>query len=139
MAGQTRPVLMHLIDTNVAIYLRDANEEITTRVERLPEGPRISLLTWVELEAGVHAHAVLAADRRERLDSILQLLDILPLTPAAVRAYSRIISARGFSRPRVIDRLIAATAIVHDLTLITIDADDFRDIPGLALEVWPAP
>ena len=40
---------------------------------------------------------------------------------------------------RILDRLIAATAIVHDLTLVTINGADFRDIPGLKLEAWPAP
>ena len=130
---------MHLIDTNVAIYLRDSNEQITNRVNELPTRPAISLLSWVELEGGVHAHPAFAASRRERLDALLELLEVVPVDATIVRAYARIIAQRGFSRPRVLDRLIAATAIVNDLTLITINAADFRDIPGLMLKVWPAP
>ena len=56
-----------------------------------------------------------------------------------VEQYGHIVRDCGFTRARVFDRLIAATAIVHDLTLVTINGPDFRDIPGLKLEVWPAP
>jgi predicted nucleic acid-binding protein len=56
-----------------------------------------------------------------------------------VEQYGDIVRANGFSRTRVFDRLIAATALVHDLTLVTINGADFRDNPGLNLEVWPVP
>jgi predicted nucleic acid-binding protein len=34
--------------------------------------------------------------------------------------------------------MIAATAILHDATLITSDARGFTDIPGLIVEDWRA-
>ena len=131
--------MTYLLDTNVVIHLGEGSVEITRRVDRLLLPLNISLLTWVELEGGVHADPKLISFRRSAIDALLQNCLLLPLTPAIVRAYSNIIAVRGFSRPRVIDRLIAATAIVHDLTLITINAADFRDVPGLMLQVWPAP
>ena len=36
-------------------------------------------------------------------------------------------------RNRALDLLIAATAIQHNLTLVSRNADDYRDIPGLTL------
>jgi hypothetical protein len=36
---------MHLIDTNVAIYLRDLDAEILDRVRSLPAMPKMSLLS----------------------------------------------------------------------------------------------
>jgi predicted nucleic acid-binding protein len=42
-------------------------------------------------------------------------------------------------RSRILDRMIAAQAISTGITLITMNGDDFRDIPGLNLEVWPSP
>ena len=130
---------MYLIDTNIAIYLRDVNAEITDRIDSFPDRPTISLLTWVELEAGVYADPVNAHKRRTTTDALLSLLDVLPLEASVISTYGSIIAARGFSRPRILDRLIAATAIVHGLTLVTINGDDFRDIPGLILDTWPAP
>ena len=56
-----------------------------------------------------------------------------------VRCYARIVAALGFSRSRVLDRLIAATAIIGDLVLVTSNGPDFDAIPGLKLEVWPTP
>jgi predicted nucleic acid-binding protein len=130
---------MYLIDTNIAIYLRDVEPTIASRVERLPVTPSISILTWVELEAGVHRDPANAAKRRANLDSLLALLPMLGLEGDTITAYGRIVAACGFSRQKIIDRLIAATALVNDLTLVTVNAADFRDIPGLRLEAWPAP
>lgn len=74
-----------------------------------------------------------------RLDKLLSRFVVVPFDASVVRIYGQIVAACGFSRPRILDRLIAATAIANDLTLITINAADFRDIPGLKLEAWPAP
>lgn len=76
---------------------------------------------------------------RARLDAIFGEFEVLPLGPVEAAAYARIVERCGYSRRRIIDRLIAATAIVADATLITMNGADFRDIPGLKLEVWPAP
>lgn len=124
---------MYLIDTNIAIFLRDVNPEISNCIDALASRPKISLLSWVELEGGIYADPGNAIARRVNLDALLELLDILPVDAAIVTVYGRIVAACGFSRPRIIDRLIAATAIVNDLTLITINADDFRTIPDLKL------
>ena len=54
---------------------------------------------------------------------------------AEADACRRIFTAAGASRRRIIDRMIAATARGHGLTLATTNEPDFRDTPGLRLQV----
>lgn len=126
-----------LIDTNIAIHLRDGEPTVIERVDALPEAPFLSIVTQIELEGGVYRHPHLAAMRRALVDALLADMAVLEFSHVMAGRYREIVAKCGFSRPRILDRMIAATAIVHDLTLITINGDDFRDIPGLRLEVWP--
>ena len=96
-------------------------------------------MSQAELEGGVYRDPRLALFRRQRVDTLLTTIKVVELQQPIVAEYGQIIRRCGFSRRRILDRLIAATAIVHDLTLITINGDDFRDIPGLRLEIWPSP
>jgi predicted nucleic acid-binding protein len=130
---------MFLIDTNIAIYLRDGHREMTARVNALPRRPAISLMTRVELEGGIYRHPEFADARRVAVDALVRMLEVEPVDDAIITTYGRIVATCGFSRTKIIDRLIAATALVNDLTLITVNAADFRDIPRLRLEHWPAP
>jgi len=131
--------LAALIDTNVAIYVRDGQEEVAARVAELPAAPLISIVTRVELEGGVVREKEDRALRRARLDTFLSIVDELPFASREAVAYSKIIEARGYSRRQIFDRMIAATAIVHQLRLITFNGEDFHSIEGLDLEVWPSP
>jgi predicted nucleic acid-binding protein len=50
--------------------------------------------------------------------------------------FGAILESAGYSRRKLLDRMIAAQAIVHRSTLITLSREDFSDIPGLALLEW---
>ena len=50
--------------------------------------------------------------------------------------YASIVNELGFSRAKVLDRMIAAQAIVADATLATLNPRDFRAIPNLRVEDW---
>jgi tRNA(fMet)-specific endonuclease VapC len=128
-----------LIDTNVAIHLRDGDPDIVGRIAALDEPPTISIVTRIELEGGLSAKPHLAEIRRRAQIEMLDEIVTLDFEIAMVEVYRRILGATGYSCSRVLDRMIAATAIVHGLTLITINGADFRDIPGLSLEIWPSP
>jgi tRNA(fMet)-specific endonuclease VapC len=129
----------YLIDTNIAVHLRDGDREIRRRIIGLGDAPAISIVTLVELEGGIHAKPALAEVRRARVEAMLTETRVVPFNASVVASYGEIVRARGYSRSRLIDRLIAATAIVHDFVLITINGDDFRGIPDLKLEIWPNP
>lgn len=128
-----------LIDTNVAIHLRDLDTSVLRRLPEAGEQISMSILSVIELEGGINQEPVRAVARRTGLRRLLQTAEVIECDLSVATVYGNIVQRLGFSRPRLIDRLIAATAIVHGLTLITINGPDFRDIPGLSLEVWPAP
>ena len=94
------------------------------------------MLTAAELEGGVYRDPPLTQTRRAALDALDGKLDILFFGDAELFAYRTILQARGFSRPRILDRLIAATALANGLALATRNPSDFRDIPDLAIEAW---
>ncbi|HEY4545612.1 MAG TPA: type II toxin-antitoxin system VapC family toxin [Pedomonas sp.] len=128
-----------LIDTNVAIHLRDGHDAVLDRIAQLDSMPLLSAVSVVELEGGVYRDPAQAPIRRARLDLLLGQFAILSFDAQTAEAYGRIVAATGYSRTKVIDRMIAAQAIVHRATLITMNAADFRDIPGLAMEAWDSP
>jgi predicted nucleic acid-binding protein len=130
---------MRLLDTDIAVHLRDGTPEIVRRWQDLGERAVVSLMTLVELEGGVVAVPELAERRRSALQALMRHVDVIGLDRDTVAAYAAVLAVTGYNRRRVIDRLIAATAIANDLTLATINADDFRDIPGLTLDVWAPP
>jgi predicted nucleic acid-binding protein len=123
-----------LIDTDVAIHLRDGSNAVLDLLDQHGT-PVISAITLVELEAGASSGQH-AAYRRDLLAIILPDLPVLPFTSAEAAAYGRIVTALGFDRRRVLDRMIAAQAIVAGLPLATINGRDYRGIPDLDLRVW---
>jgi tRNA(fMet)-specific endonuclease VapC len=125
-----------LLDTSVAVDLIDASRRVVRRRHQYGEEVFLSVISRVELEAGVYRDGKLDAALRTRTDELVERLDELPFTAREVAAYSAIIAATGFSRRRVVDRMIAATALANDLTLATLNPRDFRDIPGLTIEDW---
>jgi tRNA(fMet)-specific endonuclease VapC len=70
---------------------------------------------------------------------LLRELVVLDLTNEIAATYGRIVEKTGFSRRKITDRMIAATALVHGLALVTLNRRDFRDVSGLELLEWERP
>jgi tRNA(fMet)-specific endonuclease VapC len=128
--------MAYLLDTNVAIHVRDGDAAITGRVAALDDAVLMSVVTRVELEGGVYREPAHATVRRARLDTMLAAIPALAFDAVAADAYGRIVAHAGYSRRKLLDRMIAAQALVHRAALVTLNADDFTDIPGLKLEAW---
>ncbi len=109
-------------------------------LERARDGDALylSVISHLELEAGVYRDPQLSSLFRMRLDRLLTRLEELDFTAREVTAYSSIVATKGFSRRLVVDRMIAATALANGLALATLNPKDFRDIPGLTIEDWSA-
>lgn len=125
-----------LLDTNVAIGLRDGDPAVTARIAGLQGAVLLSIVTRVELEGGVYRDPTEAPARRARLDAILDVLPVLAFDAASADVYRQIVGAAGYSRRKLLDRMIAAQAMLHRATLVTQNAADFRDCPGLSLLEW---
>ncbi|TXL69340.1 type II toxin-antitoxin system VapC family toxin [Vineibacter terrae] len=125
-----------LLDTDVAIHLRDGDRVVVDKVATLDGAVLMSIVTRVELEGGVHREPVHARIRRARLDAILAAVPAIAFDDAAAAAYGSIVANAGYSRRKLLDRMIAAQAIVHRATLVTMNAADYADIPDLSLLAW---
>lgn len=125
-----------LLDTDVAIHLRDGDRVVTDKVAALDEAVLMSIVTRVELEGGVYRDPAYARIRRARLDAILAAVPTISFDNAAADAYGTIIANAGYSRRKLLDHMIAAQALVHRASLVTMNAADYTDIPGLSLLAW---
>lgn len=125
---------MILLDTNACILLRDGD---TTCMAKAAEwrAAAISVVTRVELEAGL-LHPVHGGARRARLVEFLSDVRLLELGEREAEVYRAILDHTGFSRRKLLDRLIAATALAHGLPLATLNPVDFADVPGLEVVDW---
>jgi len=93
----------------------------------------MSIITRVELEGGVHRDPSNAAIKRARLNAILAAIPTIAFDDAAATAYGNIVASAGYSRRKLLDRMIAAQAIVHRASLVTMNGNDYTDIPNLSL------
>lgn len=128
--------MAYLLDTNVAIHLRDGDPSVTAKIASLDDAILLSIVTRVELEGGVYRDAADAPARRARLDTLLSAIPVLAFDDAAADAYAEIVASAGYSRRKLLDRMIAAHALVHLATLVTMNSEDFRDIAGLEMLAW---
>lgn len=131
--------MSHLLDTDVAIHFRNRQPEVLRRIVQLAGPPFLSVISQVEMEGGVYANPTFQAERRLTLDTLLETVTVLAFDSPVVAIYRDIVARIGFSRRKVADRMIAATALAHDLTLVTMNGRDFADVPDLRLDVWSSP
>jgi predicted nucleic acid-binding protein len=106
-----------LADTSIFIARETARPLAT-----LPDELAVSVVTIGELELGVLAAA--DADTRARRAETLALAraaDPIPVGEAVMGAFARLVHdcRKAGSRPRVLDALIAATAVEHGLPVVT--------------------
>ena len=125
-----------LLDTSIAVALREGDKIAMDRAERLGAIALLSILSVIELEGGVPLAPEGAHVRRALLDELYATLEVLDFGQPQADVYRAIVGALGYSRPRIIDRMIAAQAIVARASLATLNPRDFRDIPNLAIEDW---
>ena len=117
-----------LCDSNILIYAADPDDtRCGVFVER--EDAVISFISRIEV-LGFHGFGNLSPDRQSRLREVIASMVELELNEALI---SKAILLRQEKRMSLADAMIAATAIVYDLPLVTRNVDDFKHIAGLRL------
>ena len=93
----------------------------------------VSVVTLAELTVGVlTADDSVRPDRLATLALVESTWDALPVDVAVSRAFARIVAdlrAQGRRVP-ILDALVAATAVVNEIPVVTQDRD-YESIPGL--------
>jgi hypothetical protein len=105
---------------------------------QLPDEGAISVMTLAELHLGVlmARSGKVRAQRLRTLAQVERTFDALPVDEDVARMFAQVVSEarRMGRRPKIVDALIAATAIVQGLPVFSQD-DDFRQIPGAEVVV----
>lgn len=126
-----------LIDTNICSAFVRGDNSVWTRFIQHSGGMAISVVTVGELWTWSQRTKTRPAARNAVRD-LIGLLDVLDVdVPVALRfgeLRARLLD-QGTPMPDM-DALIAATALAHDLTLVTHNTADFLPVADLRLEDW---
>lgn len=127
--------MRYLVDTDWVIdYLKGKPAALTLLSRLSDEGIGISIITYGEIYEGIYFGGK-QQSTEDGFGYFIQSTNVLTLTFPIMKRFARIrgnLRARGqlISDP---DLLIAATALEHDLILVTRNVGHFERIPDLQL------
>lgn len=134
-------MVKYLLETNTCIAAIRQHVRVLARLtQREPEELSVAVMTVAELWFGALKSADPARGRAVT-DAFLEPFEWLPFDETAADHYA---SARLHLERRgqpigERDLIIAATALAHDLTVVTGNVREFQRVPGLRLENWSNP
>jgi predicted nucleic acid-binding protein len=128
----------YLVDSDWTIdYLDGLSSAVQLLQPLFADGIAISIITYIEVYQGAYRRPGPAAT--QALAALLATTPVLPISLAVAERCARLReSLRRQGRrvnSRAMDLIIAATALEHDLTLVTRNVADYQDIPGLKLHL----
>jgi tRNA(fMet)-specific endonuclease VapC len=129
-----------LIDTDIcSAYLKN-DRQVIGKVMLHFGGLSLSVVTVGELLTwGLRGNA--SPGRLQGIQDLLAATEVIEVNLAVAEKYAEIRAAlldQGLD-PGPMDLLNAATALVHNMTMVTHNVADYTIIPGLPIEDWQAP
>ena len=115
----------YLLDTNIIIYLAQGKLN-TSDFARNESNLCISSITYIE----ALGYPFPSQDKENAMIGLCSMLKRLFLTEEVEK---QTIQIRKIKKIKLPDAIIAATAMVYNLTLVTHNMDDFKSIQGLKI------
>lgn len=129
-----------LLDTDICSAYPRGDRRLFHRFMQHVGGIHVSAISVAELFTWV-SRANSPSSRREGLEAFIRDATVLDVGVDVARMFGGVRAAlldQGRPTP-TLDLLIACTALVHDLTLVTHNTQDFTTVPGLRVQDWLAP
>lgn len=130
---------MYLLDTNACVHLLNGRSPQLTERMRQHQPAEIVLCSVVKAEL-IHGayRSSRVADNLRLLERFFAPFASLPFDDHCADAYGRIRSdlERAGTPIGPNDLMIAAVAVIHELTLVTANTREFGRVIGLAFENW---
>lgn len=134
---------MYLLDTNVVFELRRPRPHgaVLAWLQAVDDAQLfISAVTLGEIQAGIELTREQDTDKASEieawLDQVAAAYNVLPLDAAAFREWARLMHRRSDTLYE--DAMIAATARVHGLTVVSRNVADFKALGMEALNPFTA-
>ena len=130
---------MYLLDTNIVSELRRARPHGAVLAwfgSTTDEDLHLSVVTVGEIQAGIEITRERdedkAAEIEDWLGQVVQTYNMLSMDARTFRVWARLMHRK--SDKLIEDAMIAATAIVHNLTVVTRNVKDFEALGVRALD-----
>jgi predicted nucleic acid-binding protein len=121
---------MYLLDTNIVSELRKPRPHggVVAWLRSTTDADlHLSAVTLGEVQAGIELNRQQDASKASEIEAWLELVaqayNVLPMDGATFRAWARLMHRRSDTLYE--DAMIAATAAVHNLTVVTRNVTDF--------------
>ena len=133
--------MTYLVDSDAVVdYLRGRQSAVSLLDSLVVNGLAISIITYGEVYEGVY-YGRQPGNHEAAFRDFLEIVRVVGVSRAVARRFARIsgdLRSQGLLIPAA-DLLIAATALHHDLALVTRNIRHFERIPGLQIHTEGSP